>query len=86
MKKIEGKVVRFVERERYYAFIAEHEIILIPRNNLPVQVKRYQDGSVKVTTLNPEWANVPRNREIDKTVWEDYLEKRGNYKEQYIQQ
>ena len=81
--RIKGKEVWFIERERYFDFISEHEIILIPRNNYPVQVKRFTDA-VKVTTLQPEWKYVPLKRTIDRSISDEYLNPRGYFKEVYI--
>lgn len=76
MKDIElkGKEVLGIKRERYIAVIAEHEIILIPRKPLSVQVKRYTDA-VKATTINPEFVDktLPY-REMNEPI-RDYLEK-----------
>lgn len=82
--RIDGKDAWFIERERYYAFIAEHEVILIPRNNLPIQVKRFTDA-VKVTTISPEYlSKTEPYRDMKESVWEGYLKKLGYFKENYI--
>lgn len=80
IKDISGKDVLFVRRERYFAIIAEHEIILFPHDELPVQIKKFND-SVKATTLEKEWSNVKLYREIDKSIFPEYLEKRGYSKD-----
>lgn len=82
--RMEGKDVLFVERDRYYAFIAEHEIILIPRNDLPIQVKRFTDA-VKVTTMDPQFATrAEPYRIMDQNVWEGYLNKLGCPKDYFV--
>ena len=71
-------------RERYYAFVAEHEVILIPRKELLTQVKRFTDA-IKVTTLDPEYAaRTQPYTVIEQDVWEGYLNKLGYPKDQFI--
>jgi hypothetical protein len=84
LKRLEahGKTVLFITRERYYVFVAEHEVILIPRHSLPLQVKRFTDA-VKVTTLEPEWKNVPPYKVVEESVWSGYLEKLGYRKDKF---
>ncbi len=81
--KIPGKEVWFIERERYFAFIAEHEVILIPRKGYPVQVKRFTDA-VKATTVSPDRKDVQLDRQIPTSVWEGYLKEHGFYKTDFI--
>jgi hypothetical protein len=85
---IRGKDVWFIERERYYAFVAEHEVILIPRCDYPVQVKRYSDA-VKATTLEREWVErkgvrVLPYKQVSESIWKDYLGSLGYRKEDFI--
>jgi hypothetical protein len=82
--RIEGKDVWFIERDRYYAFIAEHEDILIPRDNLPIQIKQFTDV-VKVTTMDPEYAaRAQPYRIMDQNVREGYLNKLGYPRDNFI--
>jgi len=81
--EVHGKTVLFITRERYYVFVAEHEVILIPRHSLPLQVKRFTDA-VKVTTIEPEWKNVSPYKVVEESVWSGYLEKLGYHKDKYI--
>ena len=78
-----GKDVWFIERERYYAFVAEHEVILIPRYDYPVQVKRYGDA-VKATTLDSEYEDALPYRTVKESVWSGYLEKLGYHRDMFI--
>jgi hypothetical protein len=81
--EVRGKTVLFITRERYYVFVAEHEVILIPRHSLPLQVKRFTDA-VKITTLEPEWKNVSPYKVVGESVWSDYLEELGYRKDEFI--
>jgi hypothetical protein len=82
--RVEGKDVWFLERDRYYAFVAEHEIILIPRNDLPTQVKVFTDA-IKVTTLSPEFkTRTQPYRIMEEDIWKGYLNNLGYPKELFI--
>lgn len=87
-REINGSDVLFVKRDRFYAFITEHEIILIPRkkgnDQYPVQVKRFSDGPVKATTTTPGRTDVKLYREIDRDIWSEYLNPLGYYKEYFM--
>jgi len=80
---IKGKEVWFIERERYVAFIAEHEVLFIPKNKLPIQVKQYSDGT-KATTLDPNWTDIEPFRKIESSIWTDYLEPHHYFKQEYM--
>lgn len=81
--EVHGKDVLFIKRERYYVFVAEHEVILIPRSSLPIQVKRFTDA-VKVTTLESDWKNVPPYRVVEESIWSGYLEELGYHRDKFI--
>lgn len=81
LEKLVGKEVMFISRSRYFAIIGEHEIIMFPNDELPVQIKRFSDAD-KVTTLEKNWINnVKLYQEIDNSIFDEYLEKRGYDKE-----